>query len=97
MGSPVEVDIMGQKFSVTSDDGAEHLREVAGFVDLKMREIGSEKNVSPFARAVLAALNIASECHKLRSTQEEVDRVVGRLTDLLSEESLNREESLERA
>ena len=100
MATPVEVDIMGQKFSVTSEDGVEHLREVAGFVDSKMKEIGgSEKKVSPYARAVLAALNIASECQKLRAAQDEVERVIGRLTNLLDEEGgvPNREENLERA
>ena len=39
MAEPVEVVIMGQMFSVTSEDGEEHVRRVAGYVDGKMREM----------------------------------------------------------
>lgn len=86
MTSAVEVEILGQKLSVTSDDGEEHLRHVAAYVDEKMRAIGGpEKTISPYTRAVLVALNIASECQKLRETHDEVDRVVGRITELLNE------------
>lgn len=83
MATPVEVEIMGQKFSVTSDDNEEHLREVAAYVDEKMRAIGGTNTISPYTRAVLAALNIASEWQKLRESQEEADRVVGRIAELL--------------
>jgi len=86
MTSPVDVEILGQKFSVTSDDGADHLRHVAAYVDEKMRAIGGpERSISPYTRAVLVALNIASECQKLREAHDEVDRVVGRITELLDE------------
>jgi cell division protein ZapA len=76
--------IMGQVFSVTSDDGEEHIRRVAAYVDGKMREISSGgKVVSTFTAAVLAALNIASECHKLRQNVAEIEAAVDRLTERL--------------
>jgi cell division protein ZapA len=84
MAQPVEVVIMGQTFSVTSDDGEEHVREVAAHVDRTMRDIASGgKVVSSFTAAVLAALNIASEWHKLRqdaaATHAAIDRLTARL------------------
>jgi len=84
MAQPVEVVIMGQVFSVTSDDGEEHIRRVATDVDGKMREIAaSGKVVTSYTAAVLTALNIASECHKLRQDFAEIDAAIGRLTERL--------------
>jgi cell division protein ZapA len=85
MARPVEVVIMGQVFSVTSEDGEEHVRKVAGYVDGKMREIAAGgKVVSSFTAAVLAALNIASECHKLQQHVAEIEQAIDRLTNRLA-------------
>ncbi len=79
---------MGQTFSVTSDDGEEHVREVAAYVDRTMRDIASHgKVVSSFTAAVLAALNIASEWHKLRQNVAAMDAAIERLADRLAEAS----------
>jgi cell division protein ZapA len=84
MGQPVEVVIMGQLFSVTSEDGEEHVRRVASYVDGKMREMAAGgKVVSSFTAAVLAALNIASECHKLQQNLTDIDTAIDRLTERL--------------
>jgi len=81
MPEPVDVVIMGQVFSVTSEDGEEHIRRVAAQVDGKMREIAAGgKVVSSFTTAVLTALNIASECHKLQQRIAEIETVIDRLT-----------------
>ena len=75
---------MGQVFSVVSEDGEEHIRRVAGFVDGKMREIAAGGKVaSSFTTAVLAALNIASECHKLQQKVAEIETAIDRLSERL--------------
>jgi cell division protein ZapA len=85
MAAPIEVVIMGQTFSVASDDGEEHVRRVASYVDGKMREIASGgKVVSSYTAAVLAALNIASECQKLQQNVAEIEAVIERLSARLS-------------
>lgn len=77
---------MGQTFSVTSDDGEEHVREVAAYVDRTMREIASGgKVVSSYTAAVLAALNIANEWHKLRQNVAELEAAIDRLAARLDE------------
>jgi cell division protein ZapA len=81
---PVEVVIMGQLFSVTSEDGEEHIRRVASYVDGKMREIAvGGKVASSFTMAVLAALNIASECQKLQQNVAEIEAAIDRLNKRL--------------
>ncbi len=81
MGGAVQVEILGQKFTVTSKDDEQHVRAVAAHVDEKMREFKPEGNVSPYTKAILVALNIASECQKLRESQEELARAVDRISE----------------
>src|ERR1700688_1039419 len=90
MAKPVDVVVMGQVFSVTSEDGEEHIRRVASYVDGKMREIAAGGKISSsFTTAVLAALNIASECHKLEQHLAETDAAIDRLTERLEISSGN--------
>jgi cell division protein ZapA len=57
-----QVEIFGQSYALRSDADEEHVRQVAGIVDLKMREVASgTRSVSTLQIAVLAALDIASE------------------------------------
>jgi cell division protein ZapA (FtsZ GTPase activity inhibitor) len=71
-------------FSVTSEDGEEHIRRVASDVDGRMREIAaSGKVISSFTAAVLTALNIASECQKLRQSAAETEAAIARLSERL--------------
>ena len=86
MPGAVDVTIMGQVFSVASEDGEDHLRRVASFVDDKMREITRAGRVSSsYTAAVLTALNIASEYQKLRDEQVEIKATIERLTARLGD------------
>lgn len=86
MPDAVKVTIMGQVFSVSSEDGEEHLRRVAAFVDDKMRQITDAGRVaSSYTAAVLTALNIASEYQKLRDEQVEIEATIERLAARLGE------------
>ncbi len=82
---PVDVKILGQIFSVASDDGADHIRRVALYVDRKMEEVAATgRATSSLTVAVIAALNIASECQKLMDEREQLEQLIDRLTSRLS-------------
>lgn len=84
MPPPVRVEILGQTFSVTSEDGEEHVRRMADYVDERMRETMAGGNVvSSFTAAVMTALNVASEYHKLRRELVQMEDAVQRLTERL--------------
>jgi cell division protein ZapA len=86
MRKPIEVHIMGQTFAVTSDDDDQHVREVAAFVDGEIRKMTvGGRNVPPVSAAVLAALNIASEYHKLKQQQEKIEEIIDRLSARLAD------------
>lgn len=78
----IEVQILGQVFTVVSDDGEEHVRAVAAEVDRRMREV-TGRGQPAFTAAVMAALNIASEFQKLqdkyRGIEEKIDHLTVRL------------------
>ena len=57
-----QVEIFGQTYALRSQADEEHVRQVAGLLDLKMREVASgSRSVSTLQIAVLAALDIASD------------------------------------
>ena len=81
MKRPLDVEIMGQRLTVASDDGDEHVRQVAEYVDQQMRQLaGRLTAASTMQLALLTALNIASEYWKLQHEQEDMHRTINRLS-----------------
>lgn len=85
-----EVEIFGSVYNVRGSEDGEHLQELAGIVDRKMREIaGQVATVDTAKIAILAALNLADELVQTRHLQEgervEVQERVTALTGELSE------------
>jgi cell division protein ZapA len=84
MKQPVDVEIMGQQLTIASDDGPEHIRAVARFVDETMRAMAATgRVVATLDIALLAALNIASEYQKLRQQHQELTETIDRLSQRL--------------
>lgn len=85
MKKAVDIEIMGQKFTVRSEAEENYVRKVAGYVDGKMQEV--QKTARPVAKssiAMLAALNIADEYHRLKDSYEAVLHRVNHLSKRLS-------------
>jgi cell division protein ZapA len=69
----LQVEIFGQTYALRSEADEDHVRQVAGIVDSRMREVASgSRSVSTLQIAVLTALDLASECVK---AEEEVRRL----------------------
>lgn len=85
MKKAVDVEIMGQKFTISSDAEESYVLKVAGYVDEKMQEILKiSRSVAKPNAAMLAALNIADEYHRLKDTHEAVLHRVNHLSKRLS-------------
>lgn len=76
----VEVEIMGERFAVASDDSDDHVRKVAQYVNEQMRRLADERRMATTHVALLAALNIASEYWKLREAQDDLVERVDRMS-----------------
>ena len=70
----IKVEIYDQAYTVRSDGDPEYLRQLAEYVDRRMREISSGTlTVDSRKVAILAALYIADELHQLRKASEQSD------------------------
>ena len=74
-GSPtIRVEIYNQTYNIRSDGDTEYIIQLAEFVDSRMREISSGTlTVDSLKVAILAALHIADELHRLQQTHEQAD------------------------
>ncbi len=83
----VQVEIFGHKYSIKGQEDPDYIRELASFVDAKMREVQKGTGtVDPHRVAILTALMISDELHRLRQLQGEdartVDERLQRLLDM---------------
>src|ERR1043165_10034629 len=70
----MRVEIYNQTYNIRSDGDTEYLTKLADFVDSRMREISSGTlTVDSLKVAILAALHIADELHRLKQTHEQAD------------------------
>ena len=70
----VRVEIYNQTYNIRSDGDTEYIVQLAEFVDSRMREISSGTlTVDSLKVAILAALHIADELHRLKHLHEQAD------------------------
>ena len=90
----VRVNIFGTEYSLIADNDEEYVRQVAQYIDEKMREIDRNNNIKSTGKlAVLAALNIADELFQermyrkklLEQINEEARKLNHSITEVLEE------------
>jgi cell division protein ZapA len=83
----IHVEIFGQTYTVKAGSDPGYVEELAAHVDAQMREVGKTAGAVDSVRvAVLAALNIADECFRLRRQVRDGDeRSAARAEGLLRE------------
>ncbi len=70
----MKIEIYDQFYNVQAEGDEAYLKELAAFVDGKMRTIAESTHMVDSLRvAVLAALNIADELYTLRKRQAELE------------------------
>ena len=85
--STVHVEIFGQTYTVKAGADPGYVEQLAAHVDAQMREVGKTAGAVDSVRvAVLAALNIADECFRLRGQVQTADQVVAKRAEGLLKE-----------
>lgn len=96
--TPVKVEIFNRTFTVTSEDDEHYVRELASYVDQRMRQIeGSTRTAVSLRVAIMAALSIADEYFQVCNREAEIKQEVDRFSTLLCErlaQSEQRDEDL---
>lgn len=85
--STVHVEIFGQTYTVKAGADPGYVEQLAAHVDAQMREVSKTAGAVDSVRvAVLAALNVADECFRLRRQVREADeRAAARAERLVHE------------
>ncbi len=70
----MKIEIYNQSYNVSADENEEYIKQLAEFVDGKMRSVAeATRTVDSVRVAVLAALNIADELHSLKRRQNALE------------------------
>lgn len=73
MSPPVRIEILGREYFIKSNEGEERIREIAEYVNRKIKEISEGgKIVSTLNIAILVALNIADDYFRIIEDQEKM-------------------------
>jgi cell division protein ZapA len=85
----VTVTIMGRNYTLRAEEDPQYVRMIAAYVDDKLQEIAKiSPRMSTTRLAILAAINIADELHKLeqnlqtggsQQAEASVERILGKL------------------
>ena len=71
----VDIEILGQKYTIRSEAAPEYVRELAAYVEQRTRQIrGDGAAQDPVKLLALAALYIADELLRLRDERREGDK-----------------------
>ena len=81
MKKPIEVEILGQRYSLSGEGDEAYIRDLAQYVDGKMREISKTAgSIPPTKLALLSAINITHELFNIRKNQKEKESFIGKKT-----------------
>jgi cell division protein ZapA len=71
----VQVEIFGQTYSIKGQDDPAYIRELAAFIDAKMKEVQKGTGtVDPLRVAILTALTMSDELYRLREKQGALEK-----------------------
>ncbi len=80
----VEVYILGQKYAIKGDEdqSPENIKQIADFVDKKLKEVYEHSpGITPLRAAILAALNISDELHKIKHEYNAISSSIRNIED----------------
>ncbi len=81
----IEVQILGQSYSIRTDEDEAYIKSLAKYVDEKLKDIYNViPNINQTKATVMAAFGIADELFKLRIEHENLDKLIEEKTKILS-------------
>jgi len=89
MKNLVRVEILGREYTVKSDEGEERVKNIAAYVNRKIKEVSEGgQTVSTLNLAILAALNIANDYFEAIEDKKTFWRTIearsGRLIEMIN-------------
>jgi len=89
MKNLVRVEILGREYTVKSDEGEERVKNIAEYVNRKIKEVSEGgQTVSTLNQAILAAMNIANDYFEAIEDKKTFCRTIearsGRLIEMIN-------------
>lgn len=89
MKNLIRIEIWGREYTVKSDEGEERVKNIADYVNRKIKEISeSRQTVSTLNVAILAALNIANDYFEAvehqKTLSQDIESRSGRLIEVIN-------------
>jgi cell division protein ZapA len=76
----IEVTILGQNYLLKGDVSKEYMRQLAEFVDTRIREVYRRSpGTTPLKASILTALLLADELHKVRKEHASVKQSIKKI------------------
>ncbi len=73
----VEVQILGQSYSIKTNEDEAYIKTLAQYVDEKLKEVyKAAPNINHVKAAIMVAFGIADELYKLKMQQEDLDKMI---------------------
>jgi cell division protein ZapA len=81
----VEVKILGQSYSIKTDEDEAYIKSLAQYVDERLKEVYKvAPNISHVKAAIMVAFGIADELYKLKIEYENLNRIIEEKARILS-------------
>lgn len=79
----IDLEIAGQRLHIRTDEDESYMKGLAAYVDEQMREVGKgqQRGIASLTIALLAALRIADERHKVKDLEESIDSALTTLAE----------------
>ncbi len=81
--SRVEFELLGEKYAIRTEAAPEYVRQLVGYIERKLREVGGPAIPDPTRRLALAALHITDELFRARAEQARATGDVNARVDTL--------------
>lgn len=81
----VEVNILGQTYTLKGEDSMEHLEKISRSIEDRIKEVcDTYPNITPTRALILTIFNMADELRKLRLEQEDIAQHLERRASMLT-------------
>jgi len=81
----VEVEILGQRYSIKTDEDDLYMKRLAEYIDKKLKETYSiAPNITPSKAMIITLFGVADELFRLRMKQEEIEKIIDEKMRMLS-------------
>jgi len=84
-GKSVEVNILGQPYTIKGDADEEYIRSLAELVDSRMKELYVRNpTINPLKAAIMVAINLADQLFRAEKTKDDTQEMIAQRVQALS-------------